>query len=85
MERILRKRKLSLIDYLFDGKQSMEHLIDKLTCLKEQFEKEGYLHIATQREYFGYDEANEISLIGYSYETDEELVRRKESEKISGK
>lgn len=74
-ERKLRKRFIKNIDNVFNGKRDLNSLIITLKILKDDFETE-YQNVSIQREYYGYDGGNEINLIGYTLETDEEFDKR---------
>ena len=79
-ERKLRKRFIKNIDNVFNGKRDLNSLIITLKILKDDFETE-YQNVSIQREYYGYDGGNEINLIGYTLETDEEFEKRISTEK----
>ena len=74
-ERKLRKRFIKNIDNVFNGKRDLNSLIITLKILKDDFETE-YQNVSIQREYYGYDGGNEINIIGYTLETDEEFDKR---------
>lgn len=80
MDRLLRKRFIENIDNVFNGKKDINSLIITLKILKDKYDSE-YKNISIQREYYGYDGGNEINLIGYTLETDEEFNKRVLAEK----
>lgn len=80
MERKFRKRFIKNIDNVFNGKKDLNSLIIALKILRDDFETE-YQNVSIEREYYGHDGGNEINLVGYTLETDQEFEKRISAER----
>lgn len=78
--RKLKQRNIKNLDKLFDGTTNITTLIENLATIQLKYDEDGYENVCIKREYYGYDGGNQINLIGYTLETDEELSKRTETE-----